>query len=347
MPLGPNFFLNQESFRNWAIGANETDCAYWDAWVQQNPEHAPTAHLAAALVVGFKNTGSLVSDDEIAKEWHRLQARLHSDVAPPVAKHVFIANWRALAAAASVIIALGVLGAWYLLTPVSTAYATALGQKKTIRLADGTVINLNVNSTLRTRSQSRFAPAREIWLEGEAYFKVVSHPEDESMRKFVVHTPGLDVNVVGTQFNVKARDKKTHVFLNEGKVRVTLTETVAADTLDLLPGDFVSYEPTLAPSRKISKKREKKYIQTWRNGFFTFNKMPLADVFELVESTHDLHLSVDDPKYLQEPLSGKIPTGNLPALFNSIASLYQLEYERVGDEVRFSAKKPEHGPPKP
>ena len=328
------------------MGTDETDCAFWDKWVKENPSQAPEAYLAAAMVAGLGSSVHTLSYAEIAFEWNKLQARIKSTPAREP-KQIWVFNWRTVAAAASVLVVLGFLGVWFMNSPVTAEYTTALGQKKNIQLEDGTIINLNVNSVLRTTAKNRFSPAREIWLEGEAFFKVVSHKTDASLSKFVVHTPGLDVTVVGTQFNVKARNKKTHVFLNEGKVRVTMTENPALDSLVLLPGDFVSFEPAAATTRKVNLKKQDKFIRSWRDGYYTFNKTPLADVFDLVESTEDFHLSVDDDRYLQEPLSGKIASGNVTGLCNSIANLYQLEYTRTGNQIRFSARKPEHGPPKP
>jgi ferric-dicitrate binding protein FerR (iron transport regulator) len=341
-PLTPAYFLDQESFRNWALGANETDCAYWDQWIQEHPVQAPVAHLAAALVAGIKHNAPMLTAQEIDVEWYKLKARMaeHPLSQPaPMGNQIWMSQWSRFAVAASIIIAVGLLAAWMVFLPQTMEYTTDFGVKKNILLADGTEINLNSNSKLKTKSSWRFAPAREIWLEGEAYFKVVAHPKDESLKKFVVHTPGLDVNVVGTAFNVNARNNKTRVFLSEGKVRVTLTEPVDVNTLDMEPGDFVTYAPKAKPTEKIKLKQEPTYINAWKAGFYEFNKTPLSEVFELVESTHDVKIILSDSKYLQEPLSGKVSTTNLNGLFNSIANLYNLEYTRKGDQIYLEASK--------
>lgn len=331
------YFLEQDSFRNWALGLDEGDCAYWDAWIASHPDQAETAHLAAAVAAGVLRGGPSLTDAEVEQEWLKIQKRLQT--APKrEAKQVWFFDWRTIAAAASVVVLLGVLFGWYALTPVTEVYATASGQKKDILLADGSLINLSPNSTLKTKAVSPWAPAREIWLEGEAYFNVKSHPDDASIKKFVVHTHGLDVNVLGTQFNVKARSVKTRVFLNEGKIRVTLTEPQEQDTLYLLPGDLVTYEPKAGKAHKVSRKTDSLFIDVWKGGYYTFNKTPLAEVFRVVESTHDLKIRLEAPQFMHEPLTGRVATGNLGALFASIANLYDLSYTRRGDTVVFTPK---------
>jgi ferric-dicitrate binding protein FerR (iron transport regulator) len=307
--------------------------------VQTYPESAAKAYVAAAIVAGIKTQTPALEAHEVEAEWLKLKARIAADNAQQEAKQIFMFAWTKMAIAAAILVSIGLVGYWAVMTPQTLEYSTGFGIKKNIVLADGTEINLNSNSKLTARSSWRFAPAREIWLEGEAYFKVVAHPNDESLKKFVVHTSDLDVNVVGTEFNVNARNNKTRVFLNEGKVKVTITEPQDVHTLELKPGDYISYAPKEKVAPKLTRKVEPAYIKAWKAGYFSFNKTPLAEVFDLVETSHDVVIKIDDPRILQEPLSGKISTNNLNGLFSSIASLYNLEYTRKGDEILFTTKK--------
>lgn len=103
-------------------------------------------------------------------------------------------------------------------------YETAYGQLRVIVLPDSSRVTLNGNSTLRYQADWEALPignTREVWLEGEGFFEVTEVVlSAQSMAKFVVHTPQLDVEVVGTKFNVTNRRHQTQVVLSSGQVKL-------------------------------------------------------------------------------------------------------------------------------
>ncbi len=103
---------------------------------------------------------------------------------------------------------------------VAKQFSTQRSLKK-ITLADGSVVHLNVNSTLSLKKGKFNAKVREVWLdEGEAFFEITRFPN----RPFIVHTPGgLSTRVLGTSFNVQAYPelKKQVVSVKTGRVQVS------------------------------------------------------------------------------------------------------------------------------
>lgn len=102
------------------------------------------------------------------------------------------------------------------------AIATSVGEQRTIRLADGSVVYLNARSRIHV-SYSDAARDVEL-LEGEAVFKV----EQDASRPFRVHSGDAVVQAVGTQFNVYRRAAGTVVSVIEGKVEVRSGDTVTS-----------------------------------------------------------------------------------------------------------------------
>gem|GEM_PF-3717025 len=79
-------------------------------------------------------------------------------------------------------------------------------------------------------------------LTGEADFRVCHLPNHQH---FVVLTPkGLNVTVLGTEFTVPGRPRKTQVALRSGRVEPTLAQKVEQPPLTMQPGDVVVLEPT-------------------------------------------------------------------------------------------------------
>src|SRR5690625_4649418 len=99
-------------------------------------------------------------------------------------------------------------------------FRTDFGEKKTLRLKDGSEIVLNSNSQLRYNPNIKKGEDIEVWLQGEAYFNI-AHFEDERQRFFTVHTRDGMVQVLGTKFVVNSFGEETQTVLSEGKIKVS------------------------------------------------------------------------------------------------------------------------------
>jgi transmembrane sensor len=153
----------------------------------------------------------------------------------------FPAFVRWAAVAASILLLLGV-GAGYWMYSVKqydsklfaqqyakTCFSTSLSGMKKVKLSDGSVVMLNVGTTLSLIEKQFNKKQREVWLEGEAFFEVAKNPE----KPFIVHSGKLSTVVRGTSFNVKAYSelKENTVSVRTGRVEVkTATKTLAVLT---------------------------------------------------------------------------------------------------------------------
>ena len=103
------------------------------------------------------------------------------------------------AAAAVVLLCLSVWAAYLYMQPVSIQTVTTLAETRTILLPDGTSVTLNHYSSLSYPKQFK-SDNREVELSGEAYFEV----SKSKKHPFIVQTETIDVQVLGTHFNVDA-----------------------------------------------------------------------------------------------------------------------------------------------
>jgi len=101
--------------------------------------------------------------------------------------------------------------------PADIKIEVARGGEYKIRLEDGTTVWLNSETKMRYPVQFS-GQNREVWLEGEAYFKVAKNEK----QPFVVKTENMDVRVLGTEFNLKAYadEKWVQATLVRGEVAV-------------------------------------------------------------------------------------------------------------------------------
>jgi len=122
----------------------------------------------------------------------------------------------AIAASCACLLVLGALVLWTLRPGelFATEYSTRIGEQRSITLEDGSIVELNSRSRLRTR-YTRDLRAVEL-LDGEAIFRVAR----DAARPFRVRTGVTDIVAIGTAFNVNANDTRTIVTVLEGRVRV-------------------------------------------------------------------------------------------------------------------------------
>ena len=141
-------------------------------------------------------------------------------------------------------------------------------------LADGSKVWVNSESRLRFPVAFAANKTREVELVyGEAYFDV-SPSSGHNGSHFVVHTEGQSVEVLGTEFNIKAYkgDKYVSTTLVEGKVNVEN----GMESKNLRPGHQSTMD---RDSKKIGVSKVDVYNEvSWKNGLFSFKNRSLEDI---------------------------------------------------------------------
>jgi len=123
--------------------------------------------------------------------------------------------------AAAAIVLLGILTA--ILPFAARDLATGIGEQRTFKLDDGSIVQLNTNTRIAVDYSNS---QRNIHIvQGEALFSVEHDPQ----RPFIVTAGSAHVRAVGTQFNVRARAGSVDVAVIEGIVQVTSGDAVSND----------------------------------------------------------------------------------------------------------------------
>ena len=179
--------------------------------------------------------------------------------------------WRI--AATVLFLAVAGAGGLYYYSQSATSYATGIGEIQTVRLSDGSRIELNTNTHLSARLTKS---ARTIRLDrGEAYFDVVH----DAQRPFVVEAGNRRITDIGTKFTVRRQGDDVHVAVVEGRVRIEAlhganTDPVIANADDMLVS---KRDGTLVvPTRSGDVQK----ATSWRRGLLIFNQATLAEAAE-------------------------------------------------------------------
>ena len=167
-----------------------------------------------------------------------------------------------------------------LITPIGGEYA--------IRLADGTKVWLNANSTLKYPVSFNDASVREVELEGEAYFDVAKSKANDKHIPFVVKSKGQAVEVLGTEFNINTFRDKVTTTLVEGSVKVSFDGAPAGQSHVLKPNDQSVYDSQLKKADIVQV--DPYYVTAWKSGDFAFDNAPLENVMEDIARWYDVSI---------------------------------------------------------
>lgn len=252
------------------------------------------------LPFGFRRRP--VSDQLRERNWNAVEDAIRpqenafvGDGSNPRARVVRLA--RVFTAAAG-LIAFG-FGIWWIGArtgrPQYAKEKTGYGEMKTIVLPDSSIVILNSNSALTIPEQWTEATDRQVWLEGEAYFQVKKQPA--KVKEFVVHTRQVDVEVLGTRFNVNTRRERAVVSLEEGKVRLSVHGADSAvlekkPPMVMRPGQVVVVNS--AQQTSVNDEKAVTAHSAWTRHEFHFDKTSLDEVAHLVEDTYGYKMQMED-----------------------------------------------------
>lgn len=162
---------------------------------------------------------------------------------------------------------------------VFNTMTTPRGRQFNLELSDGTKVWLNASSSI-TFPTSFETKERKVVLTGEAYFEVAK----DKARPFRVSVNGVNINVLGTHFNVNAYDDEENIktTLLEGSVLITnKTEKIV-----LKPGQQAQKQKSGAIIVKDNVNLEE--IVGWKNGVFYFENASLQTVLRQISRWYDV-----------------------------------------------------------
>ena len=234
-----------------------------------------------------------------------------------------------ITAAAGVIAVIGVAVGLRFVEPKPVTYATAIGGHKTVRLTDGSLIELNTATVLRVSDGGQ----RKVWLDkGEAYFQVKHDPA----RSFVVIASGHRVTDIGTKFMVRRNTASLEVAVVDGRVRFDATDKpIQSATALLSPGDVAiasagSLSVINKPARVLSNELG------WRHGVLVFNHTTLAEATAEFNRYNREKLVVFDPAVARVTIGGTFQMDNIKDFVDLAQTILGLRVEKRGDETVIS-----------
>lgn len=216
----------------------------------------------------------------------------------------------------------------YLTRSPDKAYATSIGERKIVKLADGSRIELNTDTSLRV---SIDAASRHVALEkGEAFFQI-SH---DAAHPFMVEAGAYRVVDLGTKFSVRRDEGRLNLDLVEGRARLESSDGKHQPVL-LTPGDTVSATPNSFSVRRKSPDLMADSL-AWRRGVLVFHRTPLSEVVAQYNRYNVQKIGIIDPSVAQRTITATLPTNDIAAFARIATDFFDLHVTRRGDDIVIS-----------
>ena len=232
-----------------------------------------------------------------------------------------------------VVVAIGMtaLAGWFLLTPDKRlTYTTSVGGREVVRLADGSQIELNTNTSVRVLDR---ADRREVWLDrGEAYFQVVH----DTSRPFSVNAGAQRIADIGTKFLLRRDGDRLKIAVSEGGVRLEASgDPLHSKAIVLRSGDIA-----VATATSVSVAKEPTSTLTsalaWRAGILVFHHSRLAAAAAEFNRYNQRQIVIADPAVANFEIGGTFPTTDVDGFAAVSRDVLRLHVQTNGQEIWIS-----------
>ncbi|NDP21462.1 MAG: DUF4974 domain-containing protein [Paludibacter sp.] len=182
------------------------------------------------------------------------------------------------------------------------------GERLTFTLPDSSTVILNSGSEVKYSSD--FGKRRDIWLKGEAFFKVTKNINSP----FIVHTSDFDVKVLGTQFNVNGSKINQTISLSKGKINVLLKES--KDEINLMPNEELVWN---AKTKCIIKRNfDVNKVLAWKDNILLLDDVKIEDALPEINQFYGVNFVIKDAVIANKHIKGAFKNQSIDEFITSL-----------------------------
>jgi transmembrane sensor len=311
-------YLQRRRFWDWSA----VDQAELDAWLADSTLHR-VAYLRLEGSVAYTEELVVLFPSELGLD---LRKTVPAGVGAFM-RHRFLFLFPLLAAASITLAALwGGPFIASLLQPSDRVDSTDVGGRTLLSFADRTQIELNTNTTVRTRMTTA---ERTVWLEkGEAWF----HVAHDAAHPFSVIVGKHRITDMGTEFLIRRGADDVDVTLLTGRANLSAE---GAQTATLGPDEeAVATAATLSVTRKTPQELADELA--WRRGMLVFHNTPLFEVVREFNRYNTTKLVIADPAIAGEKITANTRTDNYENFLQLAEDVLKLRIDRKGSVILLS-----------
>lgn len=202
-------------------------------------------------------------------------------------------------------------------------YKTAVGEQKSIQLADGSIIFMDTDTAIK---QSYTDKARNITLlQGRASFEVT-----KSHIPFIVQVDDGAVRVYGTKFDIEKKNDGGFVALERGSISFTLPGS--QHEIMLRPGQQLAFQDNTAYQIDDANIPE---ITSWQNQRYVFYRTSLNDIIHTLSRYQSGKIIILSPYLSAQLFTGNVALNNIDQAIEALQTQIKFKTFTLGKAVTF------------
>lgn len=212
---------------------------------------------------------------------------------------------------------------YYAGRPVSRS--TNYGETARIILPDSSSVTLNGNSCIEYSANWNSTEARKVKLTGEAFFSVRHKANNQ---KFIVKTADtIQIEVLGTEFNVSGRKRQTQVVLVSGKIRLAMQHrNHPSNSVMMKSGELVKIIPN---NYKLQKQHTNPAVITsWMGNKLIFEDTSVREICELLSDTYGYKINISDQKILNQRITGSVHNQSINETLDGLEAILHVKFTK-------------------
>jgi len=317
--------------RSFADSISENETTELRKWVELSPENKN--HYITMKSTWEILTSSPARGLETAEEgWELLEKKLFSTSSAHIyqleKKRRNSTNIFMIPASVAAVF-LAAFGVYYfsLKHQPETEYVTDKNETKTIFLPDSSVVYLNSSSRILFSKNEYSTDSRKVKLVGEAFFEVkhnLSNP-------FSVETGNSRVEVLGTKFNLKFKNKKTELRVKEGKVAFSSLNDKIKNSVEVTAG-YKSQCDGLRDA-ELPSRMEINISDAWRNNVLISENKTLVGFLNMLSEEFSVKIVIKDDVAMGKKITSQYKKDNLDLILTDVCRQFNLWYEKKENTI--------------
>jgi transmembrane sensor len=285
--------------------ASAADKQAWATWVKQSRKNELAWEEMTSTLGKFQSIPSDIGMSVLGRGLHKVDLSKRTTL-----KH--------FAAFAAVVLPTGLLIKDRLMRDFYYDYATKVGERKQVRLDDGTMLALNTNSAITVNMSS----AKRVITLHQGEMLITTGHLNGFDSPLSIETPDGNIVPIGTRFNVRKFDQFTRISLFEGRLRVAPKHNDiqffmgANDQVDMYTMDIIANMTAHTSS------------DAWLNGYLEVNNLSLqALIEELARYQHGLLICHPDVQHIK--ISGAYSIDDIQASLDVLSQSFPVRVQRA------------------
>ncbi|WP_158856512.1 FecR family protein [Lunatibacter salilacus] len=347
-------FVFDNSFRSWVYEKNSSSNSHWHKLVKDNPQQRENIEKAIKILIEYQNNKEKLDPAEIWKIWEKIDMETESEEGnvvplsshkfynkPEISVHrrsYFSIQGKSVAAILVVIFGLAFFANYFMnkeipdsetLSVIIEKIETEKGTKSSFVLEDGTKVMVNAGSQIRFK-KGFDGDQREIFLEGEAYFKVAK----DTLKPFtVVSSQNISVTALGTSFMIQAYPgEEMKVSLLTGKVKVNVGQE--KDPVYMEEGEGLKINTDTKQTHKHTFNRDQ--VLAWTKRTIYFDKIPISEAIRILENWYGVQFDFENSPPPDLLLTGIFENETLKNVLEGLKYTSGIQYKMEGKKAIIS-----------